>query len=131
MRAEYQSVVSLFAFRLIHYATKVYKLFNITNFSEKIFHRQPPNREDIPPVVPPYSPPSTVSIRIQEPLVIESKRPERQNIEVSVLDVIFDYECILSAFDLFLLFGLSAYFESMATYKKICNRRSSNLIVDT
>ncbi|MDY4562004.1 MAG: hypothetical protein SPD85_00095, partial [Candidatus Cryptobacteroides sp.] len=50
VRAEYQSVVSLFAFRLIHYATKVYKLFNITNFSEKIFHRQPPNLEDIPPV---------------------------------------------------------------------------------
>ena len=39
VRAEYQSVVSLFAFRLIHYATKVYKLFNITNFSEKLFHR--------------------------------------------------------------------------------------------
>ena len=39
VRAEYQSVVSLFAFRLIHYATKVYKLFNITNFSEKLFPR--------------------------------------------------------------------------------------------
>ena len=39
VRAEYQSVVSLFAFRLIHYATKVYKVFNITNFSEKLFLR--------------------------------------------------------------------------------------------
>ena len=40
-------------------------------------------------------------------------------------------ECILGAFDLFLLFGLSTYFESMAIYKKICNRRRSDLIVDT
>ena len=66
-----------------------------------------------------------------EALVVESERPERQNIEVSVFDVIFDYECILGAFDLFLLFGPSTYFESMTIYKKICNRRRSDLIVDT
>jgi hypothetical protein len=66
-----------------------------------------------------------------EALVVESERPERQNIQVSVFDVIFDYECILGAFDLFLLFGLSTYFESMSIYKKICNRRRSDLIVDT
>ena len=38
MRAEYQSVVSLFAFRHIHYATKVTKLFNITNFYQILFY---------------------------------------------------------------------------------------------
>ena len=37
VRAEYQSVVSLFAFRHIHYATKVTKLFNITNFYQILF----------------------------------------------------------------------------------------------
>ena len=70
-------------------------------------------------------------IHYPEALVVESERPERQNIQVSVFDVIFDYECILGVFDLFLLFGLSTYFESMSIYKKICNRRRSDLIVDT
>lgn len=34
VRAEYQSVVSLSAFRLIHYETKVVKFFNIANLYE-------------------------------------------------------------------------------------------------
>ena len=70
-------------------------------------------------ILPQYSRLTTVLALIVYTLVIHPESPERNDVTLGELDVIFHYICVSDIFNLLLPFLSAAYFEGVFPYDKI------------
>lgn len=70
-------------------------------------------------ILPQYSRLTTVLTLIVYTLVIHPESPERNDVALGELDVIFHYICVSDIFNLLLPFLSAAYFEGVFPYDKI------------
>ena len=69
------------------------------------------------------------NIRVKKS-VIHPKMPQRDNVLVTIFNVVFHDKGVRGLGDLFLVFAFSAHFKSLSFNEEIRNLRSVNLLID-